>query len=279
MDGPATRARSLLFVPGDRPDRFAKAAAAGPDLAICDLEDAVAAPHKAMAREAVAAWLGADGHAAVRVNAVSSGHFEQDCAVLTGCPGLVAVVVPMADDPDALVALHQRLGARVPVIALIETALGLARAPAIAGCDGVARLAFGSIDFALDLDCSEDDDALLFARSALVLASRLGRIAAPIDGVTTDLSDGAAAGRDAERARRLGFGGKLCVHPRQVGPVNAAFHPSADEIAWATKVLDVGAQGGALQLDGRMVDQPVLTQAQRILARAATDGRPEPEGA
>lgn len=277
-------ARSLLFVPGDRPDRFAKAAAAGADLVVCDLEDAVAAAHKESARDAVATWLGAGGRAAVRVNGVSSQHFEQDCAALTGCPGLEAVVVPKAEDARALTAMAQRLGARVPVIALIETALGLDHAREIAGCEGVARLAFGSIDFAVDLDCSEDDDALLLARSGLVLASRLAQISPPVDGVSTDLNDGAVAGRDADHARRLGFGGKLCVHPRQVAAVNAAFSPSADEIAWATAVLgaavlEAGGQGGAVQIGGRMVDQPVLDQARRIIGRAASAAAADGEGA
>jgi citrate lyase subunit beta / citryl-CoA lyase len=260
-------ARSLLFVPGTRPDRFTKAAASGADLVVIDLEDAVPDTDKGKAREAVAAWLDADV-AAVRVNALGSAHHAADMAALAGARGLVAVVVPMADDPAGLSELAHRLGSDVPVVALVETALGVHRANDIAAATGVRRLAFGHLDLAADLRSSTDDTAMLFARSTLVLASRLAGLPGPVDGTTTALDDPGVAGADAGRARALGFTGKLCIHPGQVAPVNAAFGPTDHELAWAQRVVQAAASGGAVRVDGEMVDAPVLVRARRLLAEA-----------
>lgn len=270
--GAAAAARTLLFVPGSRPERFAKAAATAADLVVIDLEDAVTEEEKASARQAAAAWLGAigpaEGRAAVRVNGTRSPHFADDVAALAGLPGLLAVVVPMADDPAALADLHDRLGGDTEVVALVETALGLSRAPDLAAVPGVARLAFGHLDFAADIDAATDDEAMLMARSTLVVASRAAGLSGPVDGVTTALDDPAIAAGDAARARRLGFTGKLCIHPSQVDAVNAAFSPSAEEVAWAQRILEASAAGGAVRVDGHMVDAPVILRAEAILARA-----------
>src|SRR5665811_765648 len=143
--GPAAVARTLLFVPGNRPERFAKAAATAADLVVVDLEDAVPEESKATARDTVVLWLSADGRAAVRVNGTRSVHYQQDVTALAGLPGLAAVVVPMAEDPAALAMLHQRLGPDVEIVALIETALGVVRAVELASAPGVRRLAFGHL--------------------------------------------------------------------------------------------------------------------------------------
>jgi citrate lyase subunit beta/citryl-CoA lyase len=266
--GPASVARTLLFVPGIRPERFAKAAATAADLVIVDLEDAVPDENKATARETVAQWLSADGRAAVRVNSTKSVYYQQDVTALAGLPGLQAVVVPMADDPAALAILHKRLGPAVEIVALIETALGVVRAIELASAPGVNRLAFGHLDFAADIDSSIDDEAMLMARSSLVIASRAAGLPGPVDGVTTALDDPAVSGADAARARRLGFAGKLCIHPSQVGAVNAAFTPNVDEIAWAHRIIEASTAGGAVRVDGHMVDAPVLLKARAILTRA-----------
>ena len=260
-------ARSLLFVPGTRPDRFAKAARSGADLVVIDLEDAVPEADKGTAREAVAAWLDA-GAAAVRVNALGSAHHAADIAAIAGTGGLAAVVVPMADDPAGLSELAHRLGSDVPVVALVETALGVHRAHDIAAATGIRRLAFGHLDLAADIGSSTDDTAMLLARATLVLASRVAGLPGPVDGTTTALDDPAAAGADARRARALGFTGKLCIHPSQVAPVNAAFGPTEDEVAWARRVVQAAAPGGAVRVDGEMVDAPVLLRARRLLAEA-----------
>ena len=264
----AAVARTLLFVPGNRPERFAKAAATAADLVIVDLEDAIREENKASARDAVAQWLSADGRAAVRVNGTKSVHYQQDVTALAGLPGLRAVVVPMADDPAALADLHQRLGRDVEIVVLIETALGVVRAVELASAPGVSRLAFGHLDFAADIDSSLEDEAMLMARSSLVVASRAAGLPGPVDGATTALDDPAVSGADAARARGLGFAGKLCIHPRQVAAVNAAFSPSGEEIAWAHRIIEASTAGGAVRVDGHMVDAPVILKAEAILARA-----------
>lgn len=256
---------SWLFVPGDRPDRFDKAAASGADEIILDLEDAVAVADKVTARIAAIDWL-ATGSAWVRINPAGTPWHDDDVSALASAPGLRGVMIPKAEDVETLDAVHRDIGGR-PLVALVESALGLTRAIDIARCASVERLAFGSVDFALDIEADESDTALLFARSTLVVVSRVARIAAPIDGVTTDLNDSEVARRDAERARGLGFGGKLCIHPNQVAVVGAAFRPTQEEVEWAHQVLtDASSGAGALaSATGQMIDKPVLARAQRIL--------------
>jgi citrate lyase subunit beta/citryl-CoA lyase len=266
----AEAARSWLFVPATRPERFAKAAASGADLVIVDLEDAVPADSKESARADAAAWLSGDGLAAVRVNPVGSEHHAADVEALTGLPGLRAVVLPMASSVEVLAALHDRLGPGVALVAQVETAAGLVRAADLAGAPGVVRLAFGHLDFAFDVDAAPDGGTVDHARSALVVASRAAGVAAPVDSVTTELDDREATRRDAVRARALGFTGKLCIHPRQVGTVNEAMSPTDDEVAWAERVLAAGTSGAA-RVDGQMVDAPVVASAERIVARARSN--------
>jgi citrate lyase subunit beta/citryl-CoA lyase len=261
-------ARSWLFVPGTRPERFAKAAASGADLVVVDLEDAVPVADKAVARREAADWLAADGVGVVRVNPAGGPDHDDDVTALVGLPGLRAVLVPMADSVDALAAVHRRLGADVAVVAQVETARGLLRAPELAAAPGVVRLAFGHLDFAFDIDAAPAPEALMHARSSLVVASRAAGAAGPVDSVTTELDDEAATARDAARARVLGFTGKLCIHPRQVAAVNEAMSPTAEEVAWAERVLAAGDGAGAVRVDGQMVDPPVVSRAERVVARA-----------
>jgi citrate lyase subunit beta / citryl-CoA lyase len=255
---------SYLFVPGDRPERFAKACASGAHAVIVDLEDAVAPERKAEAREAVAAWLHVDRPVVVRINAADTAWFPDDCA-LAGRPGVAAIMLPKAERPEDIEAL--RAAGAPAVLPLIETAAGFDRARALAGAAGVERLVFGSIDFQLDLGITGEEDELLHFRSGLVLASRLAGVAAPVDGVSTAIDDPDLLHADATRARRLGFGGKLCIHPKQVQVVNAAFRPSEADVRWATRVLEAAAaaKGAAVAVDGKMVDRPVLLRAQAIL--------------
>jgi citrate lyase subunit beta / citryl-CoA lyase len=164
------------------------------------------------------------------------------------------------------------VGEGVAILPLIESARGLWNALAIATARGVRRLLFGSIDFQLDL--SVRDDELIHYRSQLVLVSRVAELPTPVDGVTTAIDDVETLRRDTERARDLGFGGKLCIHPRQVAFVNAAFRPTDDEIAWAQRVVAADAQAGgaAVAVEGTMVDRPVLLKAREILSAATGPG-------
>ena len=272
---PASYAVTWLFVPGHRPDRFDRAVAAGADEVVVDLEDAVAAADKESARESVAGWLGRGRSAWVRVNGAGTEHHDADVEAVRGLAGLRGVVVPKAEDANVLAELRDRLPDAVGLLALVESARGVDAARAIATSGVVDRLALGAVDLALDLGCEESDEALLLARSTLVLASRLGGLPAPVDGVTVATGDDAAARAAAVRARALGFGGKLCLHPRQVVPVADGFRPSDAELAWATSVLSAVEQRddlGVFALDGVMVDAPVVARARAVVARS-TAGR------
>jgi citrate lyase subunit beta/citryl-CoA lyase len=257
-------ARTLLFVPGDRPGRFAKAMAAGADGIILDLEDAVAAAHKDEARSCVAQWL-TGRTAVVRINAVDTPWFADDLEMMRGSGCTVMLPKASVDGVDSVGAV---LGEQTRVIALVETAAGVMAARAISSAPQVVRLAFGSIDLSTELGVRADDrEALLHARSTVVLASIAEGLAPPLDGVTTDLTSGESAGVDAAYAARLGFTGKMCIHPVQVDPVNSAFEPEPAQLEWARTVL-ASAAGGATKVDGHMVDAPVLARAQRLLTRS-----------
>ncbi|MFP6556743.1 CoA ester lyase [Paraburkholderia sp. B3] len=260
--------RSCLFVPATHPERFGKALRSGADGVIVDLEDAVAPSAKAEAREAVRAWTDAGARALVRVNAPGSAWFDDDMA-LCDRPGVLGIVLPKVGEPDDLAQASNRLREPRPFFPLIESASGMANVERIAAWPGVARLMFGTVDFAADLDLQGDEEALLYFRSRLVLASRVAGIGAPLDGPSLEFRDAHAMRRASEHARRLGFGGKLCIHPAQVPVVNRAFTPGEEECAWAERIVEGARHGdGVFTVDGQMVDAPVIARAQRILARA-----------
>jgi citrate lyase subunit beta / citryl-CoA lyase len=160
------------------------------------------------------------------------------------------------------------------VLPLLETALGVRNAGTLAQARWVERLAFGSVDFQLDTGIAGEQEELLYARSRLVLASRVASILPPVDGVTMALDDLTRLQDDVARARRLGFGGKLCIHPKQVEMINRGFAPTDAEWAWARRVLEAveATEAGALQLDGELIDRPVIECARPILAQAESSG-------
>jgi citrate lyase subunit beta/citryl-CoA lyase len=259
-------ARSWLFVPGNRPERFDKACEAGADAVIVDLEDAVAPQDKASARDAVRGWLGASRSVFLRINAADTDWFDADAAIVA-LPGVAGVVLPKSENAAALAQLHRR-APKARLVPLVETALGLWNAREVASAPGVERLAFGSIDFQLDVGITGEGEELLYARSQIVLASRVADRKPPIDGVTVALDDPAVLCADVARARRLGFGGKLCIHPKQVAGVNAGFMPPAEEIEWARKVIAAANTAGAnaVRVDGKMIDRPIIERARGVLA-------------
>ncbi len=255
-----------LFVPGNRPDRFAKAALAGADAIIIDLEDAVAAGAKQVARAALVAGLQAPLPCPVwiRINAVDTADHAADLAALAGL-GFAGVMLPKAETAADIAVLRGKLPAGCVVIALIESAAGLAASRPIAAA--ADRIAFGSIDYAGSIGASHRREALLAARSELVLVAALAGKPAPIDGVTTAVSDAALIEDDAAYGAMLGFGGKLLIHPKQIAPAVRGFAPGADDVAEARRLI--GAVGAnAAQFEGRMVDLPVLNAARRLIARA-----------
>jgi len=254
-----------LFVPGDRPDLFAKAAASGADAIIIDLEDAIAPQSKESARKAACRHDISSVPVILRINGAGTAWHADDLAALSAAD-IAAVMLPKAETSESIAAMSRALGRPLPVIALIETAKGLGSLVQVLTAPHIAAIAFGSLDYSVDLDCSPDWDSLVAARSEIVLRSRLAGLPGPLDGVTTNLTDQEITEQDAARARRLGFRGKLAIHPRQIGPILTAMSPTPDEIAWAKKVLTSVNDSTLVAVDGDMVDAPVIARARRILA-------------
>jgi citrate lyase subunit beta / citryl-CoA lyase len=265
---PVSLSRTYLFVPGDRADRFDKAWDSGADQIIIDLEDAVAPTQKDAARKAAAGWMTPGRPAWVRINACDTAWYESDIE-LAAHPGLRGFMIPKSEHlPRELINVCREH--KKSLILLVESALGFKNLAVLAETATVERLAFGSIDFQVDLGIEGDDDALAYFRSQLVLASRLAQIQPPLDGVTTDVNDAEVLNQDTLRAKRFGFGGKLCIHPRQVIPVNSLFSPSDEELGWARMVIAASAkgEGAVVTVGGKMVDKPVLAKALRIIQAA-----------
>jgi citrate lyase subunit beta/citryl-CoA lyase len=207
----------------------------------------------------------------VRVNPAGTPWHEADLAALVDLPGLGAVMLPKAENPQQLEHAFRACG--VPVLPLIESAEGVGQMEPIARAPGVLRLGLGHIDLQADLRiiCGPDEAELAPIRLAMVVASRRAGLPAPVDGVTTATTDAQVLAQDAQRSRRFGFGAKLCIHPAQVAGVHQALAPTEAECAWAERVLAAEAQahGGAFSVDGKMVDPPVLLLARQILQTAS----------
>lgn len=260
--------RTLLFVPGDRPDRFVKAAGAGADAVILDLEDSVSPDRKQEALENVLHCL--EAHLGwVRTNGLDTAGSKQEITALASAPGLLGLVVPKASDPSALSRVAAAIGGR-EVIALIETAAGVLSAAAIASAPGVTRMALGHLDLLVDLGISGSavpDQALLYTRSQLVLASAAHRLPGPIDGIFPSTTDDVGLAASVRHGRELGFAGKFCIHPAQVAVVHHELAPSVADVAWAERVLaSVATSGaGASAIDGEMIDAPQVERARRLV--------------
>jgi citrate lyase subunit beta/citryl-CoA lyase len=268
------RARTLLFVPGHRSDRFEKAARSGADAIIIDLEDSVPMADKAAARASVQErWprMQACGvPVLVRINASETNAGVEDLAWLAKLPAPAAIVLPKAESALSLAEVHRALRG-APILPIIESAAGYAAVSALAAAPGVVRLVIGHLDFIADtgMQCDVDQTELLPLRFAVAIATRLSQLASAVDGVTERIDDEQRLREDVRRAMRFGLGGKLCIHPTQVGIVHDAMAPTEEESRWARKVVAAAAaaNGAAVQVDGRMVDLPVVLRARRILDR------------
>jgi citrate lyase subunit beta/citryl-CoA lyase len=272
MDPLIAPARSWLFVPANRPERFAKAAASGADRVIVDLEDAVAPADKRSACASLSRVVLPDNaHVYLRVNAASTEWFDENIDVAAKLP-LAGVLLPKAESAADVARAASRLPNELPIVPIVETAVGVWNVLDVARAKRVERLVFGALDFELDTGMLEGDDTFAYARSRIAIASRVAGLAPPIDSVTIAIDDDARLSRDAERSRRFGFAGKLCIHPRQVATLNRLFRPSDDELAWAGAVLDELARRpgvGVFAFHGTMVDRPVIERARRIQAHEA----------
>ena len=266
---------NFLFVPGTRPERFSKALDSGANGVVLDLEDAVPEEDKDDARNAIrTAWSSFTAEQkkrlVIRSNSPGSKFYAADL-ILAQELNIACILIPKSESQDEINGAALVLP-NTAIIPMIETAIGLENIREIANSNRVIRLALGNLDLQADLGmiCDQNETELQTARFQIVLASRLAQIAPPIDGVTPSTDDLERINRDAQRAKAMGFGGKLCIHPKQVSIVKSAFMPSQYEINWAQRVIDAdkASKGGAVKLDGRMIDRPVVLLALRTLAIA-----------
>jgi citrate lyase beta subunit len=268
-------ARSILFVPGHRPDRFAKALATGADAVVIDLEDAVPPGEKAAARAAVLARPAAPAGVAlgVRMNPLATPEGIADLAALLGAEAPDFVMLPKTESAEELRVVHRAFArhARAPrLVALIESAEGLARAGAIAAEPGCAAVGLGAVDLAAELGCQVAWEPLLAHRAALVAAAARAGGRGVVDVPFLALDDEAGLAEETRRVQALGFTGKLAIHPRQVATIQSVLTPPPEQVAWARRVVEAfeAAAGGVCVVDGKMVDVPVQRAALRVLARA-----------
>jgi citrate lyase subunit beta/citryl-CoA lyase len=271
MDPLTLPARSWLFVPGTRPDRFPKAAASGADRVIIDLEDAVAPDQKDAARDALAgAPLPSGVPVYVRVNGADTTWFERDLFVAAGLP-ITGILLPKANTPDDVRRAAAQLPAALYIVPIAETAAGVWNILEVAQMPRVERMVFGALDFQLDTGMHDESGAYDYIRSRVAIASRVAKVGAPIDSVCLSISDDALITADAARGRRFGCCGKLCIHPNQVRVANGVFRPTDDEIEWARSILAERASRPAdavFSHRGALVDRPVIERATQIMALA-----------
>jgi len=275
LETPLGFSTNFLFVPGTRPERFMKALNSGASAVVLDLEDAVSEEDKDSARDAIrAAWPSFSSEQrerlVIRINSPGSKFYSADL-ILAQELQVACLLIPKSESRDQLNGAALILP-NTAIIPMIETAIGLDQLKDIANSNQVIRLALGNLDLQADLGmiCDRQETELQMARYQIVLASRLAQIAPPIDGVTPSIDDIERITDDSERAKRMGFGGKLCIHPKQVSVVNQAFTPTEDETSWAKRVIeaDLASKGGAIKLDGKMIDRPVVLLAKRTMAIA-----------
>ena len=260
--------RSLLFAPGSRPERFEKALAAGADAVCLDLEDAVPSDGKASARTSVAQALATPRPGlGVRINGVASEHFTADAQALAGLSPAF-VMVPKVESAEQLSEVRARLKSDPVLWPIVESPEGLRQAWDIAAAPGVAGVLFGAADYSAEVGCTLEWDALAYARGALAAAAARAGVEL-LDVPHLDIPDLNDLTASTLRARSLGFTGRACIHPTQVGPVNAAFTPTAVEADRARRVVEAfeTSDGGAALLDGRLIELPVVRAARRVLQR------------
>ncbi|WIX82621.1 CoA ester lyase [Amycolatopsis carbonis] len=286
-----TVVRSWLYVPGDRPDRIAKALAGPADAVVVDLEDAVAVAAKDEARRTVVTTLAEGAAIYVRINAPATAAGEADLAALAAADGKPAGVrVPKAEDPDELRCVADTLG--VALYPILESALGVENALALATAHPlVAGISLGEADLAADLRVAggSDSPALVWPRSRVVVAARAAGLPSPVQSVWTAVRDLDGLRASTEAGRRAGFFGRSVIHPSQIPVVHEVCAPDPAETAWARELLGrLESSGDAAWIDdhGQFVDAAIVARARWVLALAesgekhVTDpakSRPTPE--
>lgn len=270
-----TTFKSLLFVPGSRPERFDKAAASGADTIIIDLEDAVLPDAKAQARAAALGWLAHRGEvkAGIRINSPRTADGCADIAALAASGSSPDfVMVPKAETGVDLEIVSEALEQGAPLIAVIESGRGLRRAFDIAK-QSRAGVLFGGADYSASLGADLSNwDAMIVARGTI--AGACGAAGVPAYDVPyLDVKDPDGLAASTRQAKAMGFAGRACIHPNQVGAVNAAFAPTPEEVVEARAIIKTfeDSQGGAALHNGKLIDRPIILAAQRTLAKAGEE--------
>ncbi len=262
-------ARAWLLLSAMRTELFDKAQLSRADQVILDCEDAIDDSLKDEARENVIRWIKSGGSAWVRINDRKAPSWADDVAYLRGLEGLNGVMLAKTESADDVIDTAQRLGGDVPVIPLVESALGIEEAVHIARARGAFRLAFGSGDYRRDTGAANEPMAMAYPRTRLVVASRIGGLPGPVDGPTVGSSHALLREQSAD-AVNLGMTGKLCLDFEQSGVINESFAPTSSDVAWAVDFFAEFEAAGSVIRDGS--DKPRLARAQVIRSRAELFG-------
>ncbi|MFW2176317.1 MULTISPECIES: HpcH/HpaI aldolase/citrate lyase family protein [unclassified Moraxella] len=270
------QSRSYLFVPAIDIHRVPKAFERGADTVIIDLEDAVSESVKQQCQHNLQTYLTSDTAKPVwvRVNAVGSDWFAQDIELVKHLPNIIGIVLPKVETADDIAQVHCHFP-NTPIIALIETPIGMANVADIATAQGLYALSYGFLDICEKLGVRADSDAGQMVanqlRYQLLLHSQINGLTAPIECVYPPFNDNDGLTERVKWWRDLGFSGMLCIHPNQVGIVNTLAKPTDEQLTFAKKVVAYYEQTGlsAFAIDGEMVDTPVIVQAQKLLQQHA----------
>lgn len=258
-------ARSWQLVNALWNDQYDAAMLGRADAVVLDIEDAVDDSRKDVARAQVVEWLVGGGVAWVRINDVTTAQWAADIEALAGVSGLAGVMLAKAESAADVTDTFHGLGGRTPVVALIESAVGIEEAPAIARAEGAFRLAFGGGDYRKDTGAENTPLSMAYPRSKLVVASRIGGLTGAIDTPTVSPAHGVIREQCAD-AVAMGMTGKLCLDGEQPGVINESMSPTPADVAWARDFLAVFEAGGRVIRDGS--DKPRLGRAETIMRRA-----------
>jgi citrate lyase subunit beta / citryl-CoA lyase len=270
--------KAYLFAPGNSEKKMLKALNIDTEAVIIDLEDAVVAKEKDKARQLVYSVLNnleledIKTKIYVRINSIKTPWFFDDMNLINRLPQLDGIMVPKSEDRTSITLAAELLNREIEILPLIESARGVNNIEdVLCSHHSVRKVAFGSVDFALDLgvDWSEDGMERTYAMSKLVLASRSLGLEPPIDAVFPVIDKKDSFISDTKKGKQLGFYGKMVIHPKQIEWVNEVYTPNANQVEWCTKVINVYEtpnNEGAIDMDGKLIDRPVYLLAKRLIA-------------
>lgn len=266
---PAKLSRTWLLINAARPEDYAPGMASEADSVIIDLEASVPDEKKDEARGHVVDALSGGMTAWVRISGTGTEHWAKDLEALSGLDGLRGVMLAMTEEAEQVTYTAMRLRAGTPVLALLETAVGVENANDVAKAPGTFRLAFGTNDFRKDVGVADDPTAMAYARSKLVMASRVGKLPGAIDGPPLAADSDDTVLKSSAHTAAMGMTGRLCLNREQVDVINQAMSPSNDELEWAHELIQAHESGGAVG-DGSYL--PRLARAQKIADLADSYG-------